>query len=151
MRARVLRFVALLVGGATLAGCVDIRDFEGSWAGDVVSEPAVRQSFAARTRVDPLVLTNVDLEGLTATLSTTDGKFNKTSLLRVVKISNDPLASLTFDGDPLRSYFLFAPLKSEPDGWPAWLVLSLFSDDHVELRIVRGNDLFGVFSLIRKE
>ncbi len=31
------------------------------------------------------------------------------------------------------------------------MVISLFSDDHVELRVIRGNDLFGVFSLQRIE
>ena len=67
----------------------------------------------------------------------------------MVKSSNDSLASLTFDGYPLRSYLLFAPPRGEPDPWPAMMVVSLFSDERVELRILRGNDLFGVFNLKR--
>ena len=132
-------------------GCIDVRDYRGEWLGEVASDPAVRQGFAEGARVEPLVLDNVDLDGITAVLTTTDGKFGRTKLTRVVKFSNDPMASLTFDGDPLRSYLLFAHLTSEPSDPPAMMVVSLFTDDRVELRILRGNDLFGVFHLRRRD
>jgi len=150
MRATLLWLVAagLSLGGT---GCVDVREYEGEWLGEVASEPLVRQGFAEGARVEPLVLGKVDLEGISATLTTTDDKFKRTPLTRVVKFSNDTLASLTFDGDPLRSYLLFAPLASEPAGPPAMMLISLFTDDRVELRILRGNDLFGVFHLARRE
>jgi hypothetical protein len=137
--------------GLGAIGCIDVRDYGGEWLGTVASEPLVRAGFAEGTRVEPLVLENVDLEGLTATLTTTDDKFGRTRLTRVVKFSNDPLASMTFDGDPLRSYLLFAHLTSEPGSPPAMMVISLFTDDRVELRILRGNDLFGVFHLRRRD
>jgi hypothetical protein len=132
-------------------GCIDIREFEGTWAGDIVSEPAVRQGFTTEVRVEALQLENVDLEGLGARLTTSDGKFKDQPLTRVNKFSNDTIASLTFDGAPLRSYLMFAPLSGETVGGPAMMVISLFADDHTELRILRGNDLFGVFSLTRQE
>jgi hypothetical protein len=134
-----------------LSGCVDVRGFAGSWSGGIVSEDAVRQGFSAETNVDPLVLSNVDIHGLDAMLSLSDGKFKETRLERVVKFSNDALASLSFDGAPLRSYLLFSPFASDPNGWPASLVISFFADDHVEMRVLRGNDFFGVFYLHRKE
>jgi hypothetical protein len=143
--------VVLLAVAGVWAGCIDVRDFEGIWTGRIVSEPAVRQGFTDEAVVDALGLRNVDFEGVTAILTTSDGKFRGTRLTRVVKASNDTLATLTFDGDPLRSYLLFAPLHSDKEGWPASMVISLFADDHVELRILRGNDLFGVFFLSRRE
>ena len=65
--------------------------------------------------------------------------------------SGDSLSSMTFDGNPLRSYMLFADLASESSSDPAWLVLSLFADDRIELRIMRRNNLYGVFQLQRQE
>jgi hypothetical protein len=130
-------------------GCVDVRSFEGIWAGQIVSEPAVRQGFSETVHADPVELSNVDLQRLSAKLTLSDGSFSESPLFPVVKVENDALSSLTFDGRPLRTYLLFAPLTSEPDGWPAHVVISLFADDHVELRVFRGNDLFGVFHLDR--
>lgn len=149
MRALFAPVAAGLCMGAI--GCIDVRDYGGEWLGTVASDPAVRQGFAEGARVEPLVLEDVDLEGITATLTTTDGKFGRTRLSRVVKFSNDPMASMTFDGDPLRSYLLFARLTSEPSAPPAMMVVSLFTDDRVELRVLRGNDLFGVFHLSRRD
>jgi hypothetical protein len=142
---------ALLTLLYATGGCVDVRNFEGSWEGKIVPEPAVRQGFTESTTVEALELSNVDLERLTASLTTSDGKFKNTPLTRMTKFSNDTLASLTFDGDPLRTYLLFAPLTSESEGSPALMVISLFGDDRVEMRILRSNDLFGVFNLYRKE
>lgn len=144
--------VLVLIGlGLGQAGCMDIREFDGRWRGGIVVESAVRQGFAEDTRVDPLELSNVDLQGLTATLTTSDGKFDQQDLTPVHKFAADTLASLDFDGNPLRSYLLFGSLTSEPKSCAAMAVISLFSDDRVELRIIRGNDLFGVFSLDRVE
>lgn len=140
-----------LAAGAGSAACVDIREYEAKWRGAIVPETAVRQGFTTDVTVDPLELTNVDLQGLTARLTTSDDKFKAADLTSVVKFSADTLASLDFDGNPLRSYLLYARLSSEPTGCPAQMVISLFSDDHVELRVIRGNDLFGVFSLQRVE
>ena len=96
------------------------------------------------------MLSDVDLHALDAVLTTSDGKFAATRLQRVQKFSSDVLASLSFDGNPIRSYLLFARLASETtSGAPAMIIVSLFGDEHVELRIIRGNDLFGVFHLTR--
>jgi hypothetical protein len=144
------RAALLLILASHLAGCVDVRSFAGDWAGAVVSEPAVRQGFAPDARVE-LTLKEVDLQGVTANLSTSDGRFAGSRMTRVIKAANDAIASLTFDGAPLRTYLLFAALAAEPEGVPASILISLFGDDHIELRILRGNDLFGVFNLGRIE
>lgn len=151
MRVMVTILPAILLGALAAPGCVDVRDFAGRWTGGVVAEPEVRQGFTEETRVDPLELDNVDLQGITATLTTSDGKFASTPLSEVRKFSSDALASMTFDGNPLRSFLLFGALEQEDPGCSALVVVSLFGDDHVELRVLRGNDLFGVFRLERSD
>jgi hypothetical protein len=151
MRRVVTWWLPVIVALTEASGCTDVRNYAGEWSGKVVSEDAVRQGFAIDTRVDTLTLSQVDLQGVTAVLTLSDGTFAQAHLTRVSKFSNDTLASLTFDGSPLRSYLLFAPLSSDPTGWPAHVVISLFGDEHIEMRIIRGNDLFGVFILHRKE
>ena len=135
-------FLCVLAGG-----CLDVRDFEGSWAGEIISEASVRQGFVATARVDQLTLSNVDLNRMNATLTTSDGKFSNTRLNRVIRYTADPMASMSFDSDPVRSYLHFAPLSNETRGCDAMVLISLFGDKHVEMRIIRGNDLFGVFKL----
>ncbi len=141
----------VLVGFLVLAGgCLDVRDFEGSWAGAIVAEEAVRQGFGASVKVDPLVLADVDLVKLSATLTTSDGKFQASTLQRVTRFTADTMASMSFDTSPVRSYLHYAPPSAESGGCNAMVLISLFGDEHVEVRIIRGNDLFGVFSLKRQ-
>lgn len=142
----------LLLSACAVPGCVDVRSFAGSWSGGIVSEEGVRQGFTTDTRVQALTLSQVELQTIIGSLTTTDGKFHDTRLEPVLKFANDALAGLTFDGAPLRSYLRIAPLASEPGGHPAYMVISLFGDDHVELRVFRGkDDLFGVFMLHRED
>ena len=151
MNNRIAHCLVLCVLTGTLAGgCLDVRGFEGSWAGGILSEEAVRQGFSATATLDPLVLQNVDLNRVSATISTSDGKFKDSRLTRVTRFTADPMASMSFDANPVRSYLHFAPLANESSGCDAMVLISLFGDEHVEVRIIRGNDLFGVFNLKRK-
>ncbi|MBW2731066.1 MAG: hypothetical protein JRH20_01665 [Deltaproteobacteria bacterium] len=131
-------------------GCVDLRSYVGSWEGEVVAEEAVRQGFATETRVAPLTLDSIHTGDISATLTTSDGRFVQRRLTTITKAGADVLAGLTFDSDPLRTYLLFGQLDSDLEGAPAMVMLSLFHDDRVQLRIFRGNDLYGVFHLIRR-
>jgi hypothetical protein len=141
--------VLLTLLAVELAACVDVRSFAGTWSGAIIADEPVRQGFAADARVESLLLANVDLRSVTASLSTNDGRFHDSTLVPVHKAASDSLATLTFDGSPLRSYLFFSPTLNEAQAGPAWELVSLFSDDHVELRVIRGNDLFGVFQLYR--
>ncbi|MCC6748988.1 MAG: hypothetical protein IT371_15115 [Deltaproteobacteria bacterium] len=145
-----LQQIAVAVVLGSLSGCTDLRAFEGEWRGAVVAEEAVRQGFAQGTTVAPLALSSVDLHALSATLTTSDGKFHDTRLARVTKAASDVLATLSFDGQPIRSYLAFAPLANDPTGPWTLALISLFADERVELRLIRGNDLFGVFRLRRE-
>ncbi len=143
----------ILCLGLTLSlwGCVDMRSFEGQWSGTIVAEEALRQGFTVNTEVELLQLDQVNLQQITATLTTSDGQFRATPLTRMEKFSYDVLSSLTFDGNPLRTYLLFAPPAAAPGGELAYCFISLFGDNHVELRVLQGNALFGLFNLYRKE
>jgi hypothetical protein len=143
-RAALAALTALAAGG-----CVDLRDFKGNWSGEIVDEPAIRAGFEATARVEALQLDEVTQPSVTARLTTNDGTFANTALVHVTKSTADALATLTFDGNPLQTYLLFAPLANSA-GDDALLVLSLYGDDHLELRVIRSNDLFGVFYLERK-
>jgi hypothetical protein len=128
-----------------------VRRFEGQWSGAVVEEEAVRVGFKEGTTADPLTLSDVYINELQATLSTSDGRFEQSRLVPVTRYSADAFSSLTFDGNPMRTYMLFGALASETSGCQALVLISLFGDDHVELRVIRGNELFGLFHLRRKE
>ncbi len=143
----------ILCLGLTLGlwGCVDMRSFEGPWSGKIVAEEALRQGFSVDTEVALLQLDQVDLLQITATLTTSDGQFQATPLTRMEKFSYDVLSSLTFDGNPLRTYLLFAPPAAAAGGELAYCFISLFGDNHVELRVLQGNELFGLFNLYRSE
>lgn len=146
-----LLFGALLGTVLSVGGCTDLRAYTGRWEGPVIAEAAVRQGFAETTRVAPLLLEDVSLNSLRASLTTTDGRFQDAALTRFLRASSDELASMTFESDPLRTYLLFGSLTSEPTAAPALFVLSLFPDDRVQLRVLRGNDLYAIFHLERRD
>lgn len=146
--------LAAIVAAAALLptiACVDVRGFAGSWEGALSAEEALLQGFASDVTIRPLQVEDITLTTVRATLSTDDGSFSSTALQPIDRVTGDSLSSMTFDGNPLRSYMLFADLASESSSDPAWLVLSLFADDRIELRIMRRNNLYGVFQLRRQE
>jgi len=144
------RIAVFVIAAGLSQGCTDVRSFSGSWRGNILSEPALREGFEATATIDPLLIDNIGRGTVEATLTSNDGRFSNTRAQVVNKAAADALASMTFDGDPLRSFLLFAPLAKQSAGGPALLVLSLFEDDRLELRVIRGNDLFGVFTLQRQ-
>lgn len=146
-----MRLLMLILLPMLLGGCVDLQTYVGTWEGEVVAEEAVRQGFKEDARIAPLELSSIHMGSVSATLSTSDGRFAKRRLTTITKAAADALAGLTFDSDPLRTYLLFGQLDSEPEAAPAQVMLSLFHDDRIQLRIFRGNDLYGVFHLERRE
>jgi len=134
-----------------MAGCVDVRDFADTWQGTVLDEPAILAGFQPGTRIDPLQVDSVTLSQISAIMTSSDGRFERAVLQPITRTSSDALSSLTFDGAPLRSYLLFATVSSDPQPGPATVLLSLFAEDRIELRIIRGNELYGVFSLRRAQ
>jgi hypothetical protein len=126
------------------AGCEDIRRFEGLWAGPVSADPAHQQGFAAgtflRANVGTISRTAIDL---TVDLPGQPGvRFEP-----IRHAADDALGDLRLEGEPLRTFLGYLQPTT---GLPYLTVVSLFAEDRIDLRLIRGpNESYGVFSLKR--
>jgi hypothetical protein len=139
--------VAVLSG----AGCQDLRSYHGLYRGNLVRDETLRQGFGgADFGQDPAMTLDigaVDRLALHGTL-TVPGLFDAAPLDSIARASGDALGEAKVGHDPLRSYFAFVTASS---GGAALAVVSLLTDDRVEVRIIRGNDeLYGLFLLERR-
>lgn len=128
------------------SACTDLSSYDGIWRGNIVAEDVVRQGFGADVEAT-LELEHVALSTLTANLSTSDGRFDQARLNRITKVASDQLASITFDGDPIRTYLLFA--EDSINNQTTTFFLSLFQNDRLQLRALSGNSLYGIFHFTR--
>lgn len=131
------------------AGCTDLRDYSGSWQGEVLADSAVRVGFEEGTMVAPLRLTLVTLQEAEGELTTSDGRFTDATLHPLGRAASDALASISFDGDPLRTYLLYAEATGSDSPTSAVVILSLFESERIELRIADRDQLYGIFPLHR--
>src|SRR5262245_48280580 len=138
---------SLLLGAAlVLAGCQDLRSFRGSWGGGLTGDSELAAGFPTVARA-ALTIDSADHLGLHGRL-TISGLFDGTPIDSVRRASGDALGAVKVGAAPLHSYVAFAEAQT---GTPALAVISLFQDDRVELRIIRGTDeLYGVFLLRRQ-
>lgn len=124
-----------------VAACADLGGFSGAWSGVVVTEPALLVGMPATAKAR-LAIAGADRIALDAALLL-DGRQIK--LRPIARAMGDGLGSLSLPDKPLRSYLLVAAL---PDG-DALAVVSLYEDDHVDLRLLRSDTLYAVFHLTR--
>ncbi|HEX2687465.1 MAG TPA: hypothetical protein VHN14_12650 [Kofleriaceae bacterium] len=128
-----------------LLGCNDLREFRGDWRGPRVGDaPVLRAGIgdgAAQLSID-----GIDEHGLRARLAI-EGLLPETPITSLPGAEADALAGLTFGGAPLRVYLAFAAV---PDaGGDALVVVSLYDDRRLEVRVLRGGTkpLYGIFAL----
>ncbi len=137
--------LALLCAPAT--GCLDVRDFEGTWRGDRVGDAAeLRVGFADDARCE-LTIEQVDLRSLRARLTIDDDSISDALIQPIAGTQADALRELTFDGSPSRVYLAFA--ETSDGGGDATVFVALYNDDRVEVRVMRGGSqpLYGIFRL----
>jgi hypothetical protein len=139
---RVPLVVAFLLLGA---GCEDIRRFEGVWTGPVSGDPAHQTGFGSeaflRATVGPVSRTSIDLS-MELPQAGSAVRFEP-----IRHASDDALGDLRLDGEPLRTFLGFL---RPPTGQPYLAVVSLFAEDRIDVRLIRGPDeAYGVFSLRR--
>jgi hypothetical protein len=130
----------------TAAGCLDVRDFEGTWTGERVGEHAdLRQGFADDASAT-LVIDHATLRAMDARL-TIAGVLDSAIITPVAGAEADVLASMTFDGAPARVFLSFAP--GVDGGGDALVMIALYDDPRVDVRVLRGGSspLYGIFSL----
>ena len=146
--ARITLAVTGLAFALALAGCNDLRDFRGAWAGARVGDAAPLRVGIPDTATAALDITALDLHGMTGTLSVT-GLVTAAPIEPIPGAEADVLAGLTYDGSPLRVYLGFVPV--DDGAGDATAVVSLYDDDRVEVRLLRGGaaTLYGIFALER--
>lgn len=129
--------------------CLDVRDFEGRWTGERVGEAAeLRQGFPDRAAAT-LEIEQADLRSLRAHLTIEGDVLDQALIQPIPGAEADALAGITFDGSPARVYLAFA--ATADGGGDALVVVALYSDERVEVRVLRGGlqPLYGVFLLER--
>lgn len=135
----------------TLPGCSDLREFRGTWRGARVGDAAVlKVGIAPGTVTGALVIDSIDGHGLEARLAI-DGFLPETVIKSLPGAEADVLAGLTFTGAPLRVYLAFAAM---PDGGgDALVVVALYDDRRIEVRLLRGGTrpLYDIFALAESQ
>jgi hypothetical protein len=129
------------------AACLDVRDFEGRWTGERVGEAAeLRQGFADQAAAT-LDIEQADLRSLRAHLTIEGDVFDQALIQPIPGAEADALAGMSFDGSPSRVYLAFA--ATGDGGGDALVVVALYSDRRVEVRVLRGGalPLYGIFVL----
>ena len=130
----------------TLLGCNDLREFRGGWRGRQVGDASELHENVVPGSIAELAITSIDAHGLSAWLAI-DGLVPQTRIASLPGVEADALAGLTFGGAPLRVYLAFAAM---PDGGgSALVVIALYDDRRVEVRVMRGqaHPLYGIFAL----
>lgn len=144
------RFVVpllLLVASA----CDDLRRFDGEWTGAVSGDPALRKGVPPDAEMRAHVA-SVSRAGIALTLDVPGGTAPVT-FQPIRQAAGDALAELRLPGEPLRSYLGFVqPPDSGPlAGAPLLAVVSVYAEDRLELRLIRGPDeIYAVFALRRR-
>jgi hypothetical protein len=125
-----------------LVGCGDLKDFCGTYRGNIVKGSFVRSCFAADVeatlRFNPDLAVASDAGALVPnTLDTSDRTFQDTPLEPVRGLANDHLSLLDFPGPQrLRNYVLLArPTAGPLAGRDAFVVVSLLASEDVEVRV----------------
>jgi hypothetical protein len=142
---RALAIVPLAL--ALLVGCVDLRDFAGSWSGTRIGEAApLRQGFAADATAT-LAIERADLQTLSARLTISGDVLQDALIQPLAGAEADVLSGIQFDGSPVRVYLAFAPAAD--GGGDPLVVVALYDDQRIEIRVLRGgaSPLYGIFAL----
>jgi hypothetical protein len=121
-------FAAVLL----LSACQDLHEYQGAWHGTVSGDPQLAVSAPPTMS---LIITSVDHTQIAGNV---DG-IDFTSLRHAAA---DAMAEARVGPDALRTYFAF--LSTGP-----LVVISLFPDQRVEVRLIQGDTVFGLYELRR--
>jgi hypothetical protein len=130
---------------AALAGCDDLRQFSGDWRGSLSADPNHQHGFMPGATLGATVGTvsryTIELQVLLP------GRTTPTAFVPMRHAADDVLGDVRLHGDPLRTYFGFL---TPPTGEPFLAVVSLYSEDRIEVRLIRGpEETYAVFYLTR--
>jgi hypothetical protein len=140
-----LGLTALLAALAALAACDDLRQFSGDWRGTLSDDPnhqhGMTPGAAMAAKVGTVGRYAIDLQVLLP------GRTEATRFEAIRHAADDVLGDVRLHGDPLRTYFGFLRPAT---GEPYLTVVSLYSEDRIEVRLIRGpEETYAVFYLRR--
>jgi hypothetical protein len=121
-------FAALLL----LAGCQDLHDFRGAWHGTLSGDPELA---VGATPTVEMLITEIDQQQLAGTI-------NGQPFSSLRHAAGDALADVRVGPSALRTYFGFLSASM-------LAIVSVYPDRRVEVRLIQGNDLYGVYYLGR--
>ena len=151
MKSTPVGMIVTLIVGATLIGCVDVRDFEGTWTGTRVgdAEP-LRIGFADEVGA-VLIIEDADMRSLRAQLTLGNDLISGATIQQIPGTQADVLSEITFAGAPSQVYMAFA--ATTDSGGDAMVMVALYNDSRVEVRVLRGGarPLYGIFLLWRED
>ena len=136
--------VLLSLSLAVVASCNDLREVRGSWSGARVGDTPALRVGAGDSAI--LAIDGIDRHGLNARIAI-EGLLPETSFTSIEGAEADVLANLTFSGSPLRVYLAFVAI---PDlGGEAFVVVALYDDRRIEVRLLRGGvqPIYAIFAL----
>jgi hypothetical protein len=130
---------------AALAGCDDLRQFSGDWRGTLSADPNHQHGFLPGGTMAATVGTvsryTIELQVMLP------GRTTPAPFIPIRHAVDDVLGDVRLPGDPLRTYFGFL---TPPAGEPFLTVVSLYSEDRIEVRLIRGpEETYAVFYLTR--
>jgi len=128
------------------AACNDVRGYEGTWTGKRVGDTPVLRVGVAQDATATLAIDGIDTHGMRGKLSIS-GLVAGAAISSVQGAEADVLSGITFNGSPQRVYLAFASI---PDGGgEALVVLALYDENRVEIRVLRGGTqpLYAIFAL----
>jgi hypothetical protein len=141
---QVVRWATLML--LVLVACSDLRDFHGPWVG-----PRVGDARPIHVNVPDgsasLSIDQIDSHGLAARLAV-DALLPETAFTSIPGAEADVLSGITFSGAPLRVYLAFVTVPDS--GGDALVIIALYDDRRVEVRLLRGGSapLYGIYTLI---
>lgn len=130
-------------------GCTDLRELEGTWSGPRIgTDPILNIGFRDGASAT-LEVERVDLDGLRASLTTSGDELLDAEIRPLPSAEADVLGDITFVGSPARVYLAFA--EANDGGGDALVLVALYEDDRIEVRLLRGGPtpLYGIFALER--
>ncbi len=163
------------VAALALCACHNLSSFStasgGYYEGAIVGSSFVRSGLGDAVRMCLLIDTD-HLQDAPGTISTDDGRFEKTALRPIPQFFQDPLSSFNFGEGRIQNVLYVAGAAAteggleggapaEPSG-DVFVVISFMSSGDIEVRLLRGAppvpgnaksagppNLFGVFNLSR--
>jgi hypothetical protein len=124
-------FAAVLL----LSACQDLHEYQGAWHGGVSADPQLSAGTGTLYPTLDMDITSIDHTRISGTI-------NGMPFSSMEHAAADALAEVRVGHDALRTYFGW---------WTTYLVIvSVFPDQRVEVRLILGDSYYGVYELHRK-